>query len=124
MVDSKDKTVVWCNQDLGAYVSTMVAEDNLGKDYTLVVFPDCKDRHQRFYVSPAFTDEDKEHLIRFINDLVLEPLDLSEFVDGEYDLSSGVSEETYSVLMFEDADLRYGDIRIYLAVEDPEEYEL
>ena len=124
---------IWVNQDIDARANRMIAGDSLYGigEYFSYKFEDDKGRMQEVYLPNELKDNDeyKTHVRNFINDLIMEPLDLTDFGMGDY-WPDGVAEGTgYDVLLFEDQDLiyggtNYGGITITMLVEEATEYEL
>jgi hypothetical protein len=131
-----NKTVVWVNQDIpfmDALIHTINTFD--GEGNKLHVFTDDKGREQRLYVPADMAYAYiKANVEPFINELIIEPLDLTDFVVGDYWPSDGDDTSymgnSYEELVFEDTDwlgtgeTKYDGVQIYMLVEDASEYEL
>jgi hypothetical protein len=120
--------VVWVNQDTNGEDSALLANDSRHGirrhgDYLTHKFEDAKGSMQLIYVPMSESKPDTiEHVQNFINELIVAPLDLTEFVVGTIDSLL----MTYEVLLFDDDDLStdFGGHSIVRLTEDSEEDEL
>lgn len=123
---------IWINPSIDISHTKAFAADNVyGLDtdyYVTFEFTDARDRVQRLFVSRSTTMDQRNHIRDFINELIKEPIDLTDVVMGDF-WPNGMMGKGYDVLRFADEDLIYGGrthggVQVLLLVEEASEYEL